>query len=289
MPTGSDIGLRGCGLSAGYASHTVLSGVDIQVRPGESVAVVGPNGAGKSTLLKVLTRLIRPTAGHVLLNGQSTVDLDRRSLARFLAVVPQRLEIAVGMTAIEVVMLGRTPYLGFLGTPGRRDAEAVSRAMEQLDVYHLASRPFNALSGGEQQRVVLAMALAQETPYLLLDEPTVHLDLGQQWRLMDQLTGLRSDRNIGILAVVHDLSLAGVYFDHVLLLDGGHPVASGPPGSVLTASRIERVFGAPVHIYRAGSGVRVTLAGPGEAPLAPGPEGPDTAYNDSAIAVERGE
>jgi iron complex transport system ATP-binding protein len=255
----SEGGLRAQGIVAGYGTADVLQGVDLYLRRAEMVAIVGPNGAGKSTLLKVLTALITPRAGFVTLNDRPLTSFTRRELAREIAVVPQRLDIGFGMTAFDVVMLGRTPYLGFFGSPTARDIEAVYEAMEETDVHALAHRPFAMLSGGEQQRVILAMALAQETPFLLLDEPTVHLDLGQQWRFMDKLLLLRRQRNVGVLAVVHDLNLAGLFFERVLVLDRGRVVAAGPPATVLTVEHIARVFAAPVRVWPACTGTGVAL------------------------------
>lgn len=261
MPIDSDRALVGQGIDAGYGSRHVLHGVDIEVPRGAAVAVVGPNGAGKSTLLKTLCGGLRPMVGSIRLDGVDIRTLGPRELARRIAVVPQALHVGFGMTGRDVVMLGRTPYLGFLGSSGTRDLAAVSEAIEDTDIADFVDRPFSTLSGGEAQRVVLAMALAQETSYLLLDEPTVHLDLGQQWRLMERLMELRRRRGVGILAILHDLSLAGLNFDRVVLLGGGRVVASGSPHEVLTESNVGQAFGAPVRVLEDADGVRVVLQG----------------------------
>lgn len=223
------------------------------------MAIVGPNGAGKSTLLKVLAGVLSPWKGQVRLDAAALQSIDRRSLARVIAVVPQKLEIGFGLTARDVVMLGRTPYMGFLGSTSSADQHAIERAIDETDTGHLINRPFATLSGGEAQRIILAMALAQETDFLLLDEPTVHLDLGQQWQLINRLMQLRESRDVGIFAIVHDLNLAGLNFERIVLIQEGRIQEDGPPRSVLTEQNISRAFGAPVRIWRDGSGVAVSM------------------------------
>ena len=224
-----ELALTAVDVDAGYPGCRVLNEVSVDLRPGNATAVIGPNGAGKSTLIKVLGGILRPSSGRVLLDGAPLRTYDRRALARKIAVVPQRLDIGFGLSGWDVAMLGRTPYMGFLGATSPVDRAAVERAVAETDTREFINRSFASLSGGEAQRVVLAMALAQETPYLLLDEPTVHLDLGQQWKLLERLMELRYSRNVGILAVVHDLTLAGLNFDRVILMDHGTVTADGPP------------------------------------------------------------
>lgn len=252
-------GLSASGVDAGYASRVVLRGASLDLRPGDSTAIVGPNGAGKTTLLKVLAGTLKPSHGSVTLDGRPLSTMTRRDIARKVAIVPQKLEIGFGLTGRDVVMLGRTPYLGFLGSETVEDRRAVDRATSETETSDFVNRPFSELSGGEAQRVVLAMALAQETPYLLLDEPTVHLDLGQQWKLIEKLMSLRHLRGVGILAIVHDLTLAGLGFDRVLLMADGKVVADGTPAEVLTVQNIRQGFGAPVRVWQDGSGVTVVL------------------------------
>jgi iron complex transport system ATP-binding protein len=247
------------GIDAGYLRYRALAGVSVDLRPGDATAIIGPNGAGKSTLLKVLAGVLRPSRGNVSLDGLPLSTFDRRTVARKIAVVPQKLDIGFGLRAFDVVMLGRTPYIGFLGAPSQEDRAAVERAIDETDTHAFVSRPFASLSGGEAQRVVLAMALAQETPYLLLDEPTVHLDLGQQWKLLERLMELRRARNVGVLAVVHDLTLAGLNFDRIILMDHGVVIADGTPSSVLSEENVHAAFGAPVRIWQDGPRVGVSL------------------------------
>ncbi len=259
MHTDSERGLEAWNIYAEYHTRTILHDVTVKVEPGEAVAVVGPNGAGKTTLLKVLSGLLKPAKGKVVVDGVDIGQTSRRHLSRIMAVVPQRMDAGFGLSAREVVAMGRTPYVGFLGGLSATDQEAIMAAAEETEVLHVLDRTFSSLSGGEQQRVILAMALAQQPAYLLLDEPTVHLDLGQQWKLMERLRSLRFNRGVGILAIIHDLSLAGTYFDHLVLLDEGVVVSHGPPEEVLTPGRIQSAFGAPISVLPHDSAVRVVL------------------------------
>src|SRR5579872_3472165 len=225
--------LQAVDIHAGYPGRSVLFDVSLELRRGDATAIIGPNGAGKSTLLKVMAGGLHPAGGEVLLDGMPLRSVSRRVSATRIAFVPQNLAVGFGLTAREVVMLGRTPYVGFLGVPTRHDRTAVAQAMRETDTMQLADRPFAKLSGGEAQRVILAMALAQEPDFLLLDEPTVHLDLGQQWKFISHLFQLRDRSGVGVLAVVHDLNLAGTMFERVVLLESGRIAADGPPSSVL--------------------------------------------------------
>ena len=223
---------------------------NLVVQRGDAVAIVGPNGAGKSTLLKVLAGVLSPWKGQVRLDGAPLQSIDRRSLARVIAVVPQKLEIGFGLTARDVVMLGRTPYMGFLGSTSSADQHAIERAIDETDTGHLMCRAFATLSGGEAQRVILAMALAQETDFLLLDEPTVHLDLGQQWQLINRLMQLREPARVGILAIVHDLNLAGLNFERIVLIQGGESRKTDPSLRPYRAEHQPRIRGACADLER---------------------------------------
>lgn len=254
-----EVGLEAHGVTGGYGERAVVSQIDLALKPQDSIAVIGPNGAGKTTLLRLLGGSLAPAQGYVTLNGIRLDTLDRRSAARAIAIVPQKLDIGFGLTVREVIMLGRTPYLGFLGSISADDTLAVRRAAVETDVVHLLPRPFASLSGGEAQRAILAMALAQDSQFLLLDEPTVHLDLGQQWHLMGSLMRLRAARHVGILAIVHDLSLAGLNFDRIVLLKDGKVQADGRPAEVLTESNVSRAFGSPVRVHQEGGHVSVWM------------------------------
>ncbi len=235
--------LEATGIFAGYGGRVVLHGCDLGVRAGEVVAVVGPNGAGKSTLLKVLAGLLRPARGEVRIDGMPIGALSRPEIARRVAVVPQAIETLFPFTVRELVALGRTARLDALGRGGRDDAAAIARAIGTLELGSLADRRVDAISGGERQRVVLAMALAQETPVLLLDEPTVHLDPAHQLATLGLIRRLSTERGLAVLAIVHDLNLASLA-DRVAVLVDGRVRACGAPVDVLDAGLVTDVFGA---------------------------------------------
>jgi len=230
-------------LRAGYGWHQVLSGVDLVFEGATLTAIVGPNGAGKSTLLRCLGGLIPPKAGRVTLDGIDLASLDRTAVARRIAVVPQATETLFPFTVREIVALGRTARLGRLAIPRAADAAAIDRALAELDLTALAARPIDAISGGERQRAVLAMALAQEGDVLLLDEPTVHLDPAHQRATLELVRRLARSRGIVALAVLHDLNLASALADRVVAISGGRVVADGPPLDVVSAANVASVFG----------------------------------------------
>lgn len=251
-PEGNGAGpvLEARGLRAGYGSREILRGLDLALRPGEILGVVGPNGSGKSTLVRVLSGVLRPWAGEIRLMGRDLAAYSPKALARTVAVVPQAAALPEGFPALQVVLMGRTPHLGFLASEGPEDLVAARRAMEQTDVLHLAGRPVQRLSGGERQRVVAARALAQDAPVLLLDEPTAHLDVGHQTALFDLVHRLARERRLAVLAVVHDLTLAGQYCDALLLMKDGRALAEGPPHAVLSAERVAEAYGVAVSVIQ---------------------------------------
>jgi iron complex transport system ATP-binding protein len=212
------------------------------------VALVGPNGSGKTTLLKALGGELTPVRGAVRVARQNVRGLPARQLARHIAMVPQYTDPELAFSVEQLVSMGRTPYATLLGSATAADRLAIDAALRATDTGRLSARPFRELSGGEQQRVVLAMALAQETPFLLLDEPTVHLDLQHQQGLMELLRGLRHDRGMGVLAVVHDLNLAALYCDRMALLAAGHLIADGVPADILRQPGCLSVFGAALAV-----------------------------------------
>jgi iron complex transport system ATP-binding protein len=230
-------------IRAGYEQREVLRGVDLDAGAGELVALVGPNGAGKSTLLRVLAGLVRPTSGRVTVDGLDLAALDRAAVARHIAVVPQVFETLFPFTVREVVALGRTAHLGTLGLLGGNDALAVRRALDELDAQGLAERRIDRISGGERQRAVLAMALAQESDVLLLDEPTAHLDPAHQRAALEHVARLARERGLTVVAVLHDLNLASALASRVVVLDDGLVVGDGDPRDVITSAMVQRVFG----------------------------------------------
>ncbi len=240
----------------------VLGGIDLEVRPGEFLLVAGPNGAGKTTLLRALAGVLAPAGGEVRLLGAPAVELPRREAARRVAYLPQEDVAEQGLLVREVVALGRWHRLGVLGAPGTEDREALERALVATDTAHLADRRLGELSGGERRRVLVARALAQEAPLLVLDEPTTGLDAGHACELVALLAGLAS-RGRGVVVSLHDLFLAGRGPDRAVLLDGGRVTAEGDPLHVLTGEAARRAFGIPLV---AGPGGSVVPA-PGAIPL----------------------
>ncbi|MBU6422782.1 MAG: ABC transporter ATP-binding protein [Chloroflexota bacterium] len=230
-------------ISAGYARRPVLADVDVSLESGQLVALVGPNGAGKSTLLRCFARLLRPSAGRVLLDGRDLASLDRGAVARRVAVVPQTFDTLFPFTVREVVALGRTARLGLLALPRPADVAAVDRAIDDLSLRDLAARRVDELSGGERQRAVLAMALAQDGDVLLLDEPTAHLDPAHQRATLVLIRRLARERGLAALAVLHDLNLAAALCDRIVVLSDGRVAADGAPVRVLGPKIVAAVFG----------------------------------------------
>ncbi len=240
------------GVTAAYRERVALHVVDVVIGAGERVALIGPNGAGKSTLLAVATGLLRPTRGQVRLDGDDVAGLDRQEIARRLAVVPGAAGLPFATRVEEVVALGRIPHEDPLRGPRPADRAAVAAAIERVGVGHLLGRDARELSLGERQLVLLAMAVAQSAPVLVLDEPTVHLDLRHQVGAMELLVDLNERDGTTVLAVLHDLNLASHFFPRLILLDRGRIVADGRPAEVLTADRIRDVFGVDPGFVRLG-------------------------------------
>jgi iron complex transport system ATP-binding protein len=236
-------------LTVAYGELVALRRVSLSLAAGELLGVVGPNGSGKTTLIRAITRLVRPLAGDIRLDGKEVGRLSQRELARWAAVVPQNPYLPAAFTVLEVALMGRTPHLGLLQSEGRADLAVVRRALEQTDTWHLASRRVGELSGGERQRVVVARALAQETPLLLLDEPTAHLDVGHQAAVLDLMKELCRREGKAVLAAIHDLSLAGQYCDRLVMLSGGRIVGEGEPDQVLSPELLASVYGTRVSVF----------------------------------------
>jgi iron complex transport system ATP-binding protein len=235
-------------VSFAYGQRPVVSHVSLSVAPGQVVGLLGPNGAGKSTLVRLAAGLLRPRAGQVRLAGRDLAGLRRAEIARQIALLPQGAALPEDFTGAQLVLLGRTPHLGWLAAESRRDLEIVARALALVGAEALAERRLADLSGGERQRLLLARALAQEPRLLLLDEPTVHLDLTYQLGLLDLVRGLARSDGLGVLAVFHDLNLAAAYCDEVALLAGGRLLARGEPAATLTPALIQQVYGVRVTV-----------------------------------------
>jgi iron complex transport system ATP-binding protein len=251
-----------CGLHVALGGAPVLHDVTLEVAPGAWTMLIGPNGAGKTTLLRAVAGLLPAVRGRVEVGGEPVAAVGRRALARRIAVVPQRPALPGDMTVGEHTLLGRTAHLVPLGREGRRDHAAVHAALAQLALTELADRRLAQLSGGERQRAVLARAVAQGAPVLLLDEPTSALDLGRQQEALDLVAALRRDTGLTVLGAMHDLTLAGQYADRLVLLDGGRVVRAGTPGEVLSEALLARHLRARLRVAQIpGAGRVVAPAG----------------------------
>jgi iron complex transport system ATP-binding protein len=233
-----------------YRNRRVLSGIDLAIEAGERVALIGPNGAGKSTLLRAVTGLVAPSEGSVRIAGEPIRTIDRASLARRLAVVPQQVVVPFSVRVEELVGLGRLPHEDPLRGARPADRAAVQEAIERVGIGHLVGRDVRELSLGERQLTLVALAVAQAASVLILDEPTVHLDLRHQVATMELLVDLNERDGTTVVAVLHDLGLAGAFFPRLVLMDGGRIVADGSPAEVLTDSRIRTVFGVDPAMVR---------------------------------------
>jgi iron complex transport system ATP-binding protein len=235
-------------VSLGYGDRTVVDQLSFVVPDGQVTAVVGANACGKSTLLRGLARLLRPTSGAVLLDGEQIHRTSTRKVARTLGLLPQAPVTPEGVSVVDLVSRGRHPHHGALRRWGAEDDAAVAEALVLTGTTELAERAVDELSGGQRQRVWVAMALAQGTDLLLLDEPTTYLDVAHQMDLLELLRDLNAARGTTIVMVLHELNLAARFADHLVAMCDGHVVASGAPGEVLTEETVREVFGLPCRV-----------------------------------------
>lgn len=239
----ADRRLEARGVSLAYGDRTIVDGLDLDVAPGRITTIVGANACGKSTLLKAMARLLAPTAGAVLLDGKEIHRQPTKQVARVLGLLPQSPIAPDGIAVSDLVSRGRHPHQGAFSRWTRADDEAVARALDATGTTHLADRPVDELSGGQRQRAWIAMALAQETDVLLLDEPTTFLDISHQIDVLDLLTDLNRSRGTTVVMVLHDLNLAARYADALVAMADGRIVAAGAPAEVLTETTVRDVFG----------------------------------------------
>lgn len=232
----------------------LFADLDLAFRAGEFAAVIGPNGSGKSTLLKLACGMLRPAAGTVRLDGRSLRECSAKERARKLAVTFQLANRTIPYRVRDLVMLGRIAHRKFYEPYGGRDAAAVSRALDDLGIAEYADRSYDGLSGGEQQKVLLAAALAQEPEMLLLDEPTSALDLGNRFRLMKRLRKLTKERGLGVVMISHDLELAARFARRLILLHEGKIIADGGPADVVTPENIRFAYRCPAEVIVGPSG-----------------------------------
>jgi len=241
--------LQICSLYANYGDVIALKDINLDVQRGEIVGLIGPNGAGKTTLIKVLSGVMNVSAGEVLINQKGISTYSPSQRARAIAVVPQARQLGGAFSVEQAVLLGRTAYLGFLGKPAKEDLLKTAWAMEKTGVDTLADRKLAEISGGEQQRVLLARALAQDTPALLLDEPTNHLDLRYQVNLLKLIKKLVKEEGLSVLMAMHDLNQVSGIADRVMLLANGQMMALGSPKEVLTPENIRNAYQTEIETF----------------------------------------
>jgi len=248
-------------LGYSYGDLPVLKDLSFSVQQGDFFIIIGPNGSGKTTLLKCIAGISRPRAGSLEILGVPLQSYSRKSLARSIALVPQTAPADFPFTVTEVVLMGRSPHLGILGVEHEKDLNIARRAMDFTGITSLAHRKLDQLSGGERQRVMIARAICQEPEIILLDEPTASLDLAHQVRIMDLMEKLRDEKRVTILMVSHDINLAALYANSLMLIKGGRMVSIGRPAEVLTFQTLEMAYGCPLLVDKSplGDFQRVTL------------------------------
>jgi len=229
-------------ISFSYREKPVLENVDLQIRKGEVIGILGPNGCGKTTLLKLLNRNLHPDGGRVLMEGTDLEEISKRRIARHIAVVPQSNEIRFAFTVRDIVSMGRMPFIDrFQGESGE-DTRIVDEAMEKTNIKDFADRPINTMSGGERQRAIIARALAQRPEVILLDEPTLHLDINHQFEVLDLVKELSRKEGLTVVIVSHDLPMVVKYCDRMVLIHDHKVHAIGTPEEVLTKENMRTVF-----------------------------------------------
>jgi iron complex transport system ATP-binding protein len=246
-------------LTVRYGATVALADITGRVNGGEWLGLIGPNGAGKTTLLGAISRLLS-YQGTITIGGRPSAELGRRQLARLIAYVPQRPVLPPDMTVSEYVLLGRTAHISYLRSETADDRRVCAAVIERLDLAAMSGRMLRTMSGGELQRVVLARALAQEAPVLLLDEPTSALDLGRRMDALELIDRVRRERSLTVLSAIHDLTLAGQFADRLLLLSGGQIAATGQPAAVLTDAVLADHFGPGIQVLRTDTGDLAVIA-----------------------------
>ncbi len=235
-------------ISFSYNSTNALENITFNVKEGEIIGIIGPNGAGKSTLLKCINLSLKPKGGNILIDNRDLFELNRKEIAKNIGVVPQNSAINFPFTAFDIVLMGRTPYLGPIDRESLEDIKIAKKAMEITNTEHLAERPIDEISGGERQRVIIARALAQQPKILLLDEPTLHLDINHQLDILDMAKKLARNNKMIVILVSHDINLSSRYSDKLVLLQSGKIYAIGKPEEVITKESMRNIYNIEVEM-----------------------------------------
>lgn len=251
--------ISAAGVGFAFGDRTVLDCVTFDAPQGQVLGLVGPNGSGKTTLLRTLYASLAAQGGSVLIDGDQLTSLSAREIARQVAVVVQEVPGELPLLVSDMVLLGRTPHRSGFGGSGAADERIAAAALARVGALHLAAESFDSLSGGERQRVLIARALAQETPHLLLDEPTNHLDVRYQHEVLDLVRTLAAENGRTVIVVLHDLNLAARYCDRILLLASGRVMAAGTPDEVLAPEHLEPVYGVSVRRFELEDGFQLVF------------------------------
>ena len=248
------------GLKYSYNKYAVLDGVDLEIKEGEILGILGPNGCGKTTLLKNLNKNLSPAGGCVMLDGADLETIAKRDIAKTVAVVPQTNEIRFSFTVREIVSMGRMPFQSMMGGESREDAAIIDDAIEKVGLTHLADRHINTMSGGERQRVMIARALAQTPKILLMDEPTLHLDINTQLEALDLVYELSKKSNLTVAIVSHDLPMVARYCDRIAMIHDHKVMCCGTPEEILTPENMRIVFNVDAELgYDSKNGKRTVF------------------------------
>jgi iron complex transport system ATP-binding protein len=286
MPTSSR--LQADNVTLAYGPATVVDGLSVSIKDGSITSIIGPNGCGKSTLLRALSRLMKPARGSVILDGQSIHHLPTRVVARRLGLLPQEPRAPEAITVEDLTRRGRYPHQGFFEAPADSDRVAVERALELAGVAELRHRPVDELSGGQRQRAWIAMILAQDTPLLLLDEPTTFLDLAHQHEVLDLIERLNAAEGKTVVMVLHDVNQAARASHEVIAMRAGKVIVQGPPREVISPGRLREIFGVETEVVISpSSGEPFCLPRSATSGVAPGDEGPKLTTRDLTLAYGR--